>query len=171
MAKKAHTPSRRAMLAGLAAAPLAGDALAESTDSLPDPIFAAIERHRLAFDEFVRLSSVADEISAISDRRSVTKEDEAALDASELALDETMKALLVTTPATMAGALAAIEYLVEYEDGRVPHHGAEFLPSLLRSPIFKGVVQHHEPTPRNHSKGWSFPTVDCATSPIAGERA
>jgi hypothetical protein len=48
------------------------------------------------------------------------------------ALDE----LLATVPATAAGMRAAIQYLIGYDDGRLPDNIGQFLVTLLKSPLF-----------------------------------
>jgi hypothetical protein len=60
MAKQSHTPSRRAMLAGLAAAPLAGLPAMAGVVADEDPIFAA-------FDEFERAKTANEVISKAVD--------------------------------------------------------------------------------------------------------
>ena len=57
MAKQSHTPSRRAMLAGLAAAPVAG---------LPG-VAEAIERHKAAHLAYANAPDVEEIIAALSD--------------------------------------------------------------------------------------------------------
>ena len=48
MAKQSHTPSRRAMLAGLAAAPVAGLPAIAGVAPLSEALAGAIERHKAA---------------------------------------------------------------------------------------------------------------------------
>ena len=48
MAKQSHTPSRRAMLAGLAAAPVAGLPAIAGVVAPDDPIFAAFAEYERA---------------------------------------------------------------------------------------------------------------------------
>lgn len=60
MAEKPHTPSRRAMLAGLAAAPVAGLPVIAGVVSDADPIFAA-------FAEYERAKAASEVISTATD--------------------------------------------------------------------------------------------------------
>jgi hypothetical protein len=105
--------TRRAVLAGAAAIP----ALAlPATAAQPDPIFAAIEKHRaahiVAMETGRVVSGTPDEapsyvVAEKKDREARTKAHEAAY------------ALLDLRPATMAGILALLEYVEEFNAGNV----------------------------------------------------
>jgi hypothetical protein len=43
-----------------------------------------------------------------------------------------------TAPRTAAGIRAAIQYLLGYDDGRLPDNIGQFLATLLKSPLFIG---------------------------------
>lgn len=108
------TSTRRAVLAGAAALPaLSVPALASIAG---DPIFAAIERHRAAY--VVRMekcqiqSETADYDPANADI--VAAADDACDEASAAA-----NALLVTPPTTMAGILALLQYVEDFNNGMV----------------------------------------------------
>jgi hypothetical protein len=112
-------PSRRAVLAGIAAAPaLAAPALALSG---PDPIFAAIERHKAAF----RVSQETGRIrsSTIDNERAAGYDPvqcKAAIEASgaaDDAVDAAADALITIRPTTMAGVLALIRYVEAFNGG------------------------------------------------------
>jgi hypothetical protein len=100
---KSH--SRRATLAGIATAPaLDAPALALSGTG-PDPIFAAIEQHRVAFADWGRLP----------------EESEAEAAAINRTLDlET--ALIETQPSTMAGILAIMQYRRDFDIASPGYH-------------------------------------------------
>lgn len=67
MAKQSHTPSRRAMLAGLAAAPTAALPVIAGAVTEDDPIFAAIAKQR-------RRKALADEAGALVNGKCVDLE-------------------------------------------------------------------------------------------------
>ena len=87
-----------------------------------DPIFDLIEAHREAWAKAVE-ADYADELAAEREER------------HRLAKDALAK-LLETPPATLAGVRAIIEYLVEWDKECIPEDSGEYLPTLLRSPIF-----------------------------------
>ena len=103
---KSH--SRRAILAGIAAAPvLAAPALALSSAG-PDPIFALIERHKACNAAF---SSVLREPG--QDRDEWRRREDEASDVERDACGE----MVATVPTTLAGLLALLRY-VEHEHAR-----------------------------------------------------
>ena len=77
MAKQSHTPSRRAMLAGLAAAPVAGLPAIAGGVATDDPIFAAIAEHRFckarAEAALASLNGKFEELEAAKDRIAVIR--------------------------------------------------------------------------------------------------
>jgi hypothetical protein len=113
--------SRRAVLAGIAAAPaLAAPALALSGAG-PDPIFAAIERHKVAF----RISQEAGRIrSGTVDAEWAPEYDpvkcKAVMEADSVASDadaDAANALTTVRPTTMAGVLALIRHVEAFNAG------------------------------------------------------
>jgi hypothetical protein len=89
----AHT--RRTIIAGLAALPAVAAPIAASLD---DPIFAAIERHRAAVAALELISA------------GVEPARYAAAEAEVLASGN---ALLTTTPQTVAGCRALVDFIIE----------------------------------------------------------
>jgi hypothetical protein len=51
-------------------------------------------------------------------------------------LDAAKAELLETPPTTMAGAAAAIAWLVEFDEHSIPETSGEYMRTLSRSPIF-----------------------------------
>jgi hypothetical protein len=51
-------------------------------------------------------------------------------------LDAAKAELLETPPTTLAGARAAIAWLVEYDEPNIPETSGEYMRTLIRSPIF-----------------------------------
>jgi hypothetical protein len=81
--------TRRTVLAGIATAPLAAPAVALA----PDPVFAAIERHRVALVAFV------------------TAHGEDELDEAGDVHQDALVELLETKPTTAAGCVAVLRYV------------------------------------------------------------
>jgi hypothetical protein len=97
-----------------------------------DPIFDLIEAHSQAWAQYF----YSDAIEKWERGRGVTPEIEAAHDNLDQALCDAMAKLRGTPPTTLAGAWAIIEYLIEWDRDCVPKNSGEYLPTLLRSPIF-----------------------------------
>lgn len=141
MAKQSLTPSRRAMLAGLAAAPVAGLPAIIDAAAAGDPIFAAIDRHKAAWAEFSATCDLTDEVLAEHQGREITKADRAAYRAADRAEDEARDALVATVPTTKAGALAVMAWLHEFDTECEPGTTGKFVATLMRSPIFATEAQ------------------------------
>ncbi|MGD9657092.1 MAG: hypothetical protein AB7U61_05530 [Methylocystis sp.] len=119
MAEKPHTPSRRAMLAGLAVAPVAGLPAIAVTVASDDPIFAAIAEQRCC-------KAGADEALAVCNRIIDEVSEKVGIDEAEDAFGESNKAyfdaelgVLAAWPTAAAAALALLAFLVEHFEG--PH--------------------------------------------------
>jgi hypothetical protein len=106
MAKQFLTPSRRAMLAGLAAAPVAGLPAIASVVAEPDPVLAALEglgRARAAYEQIGDDCSDAVLNHVCADKRNAEV------------------ALYSTAPATPAGAARLLRVIADYlsEEGNL----------------------------------------------------
>jgi hypothetical protein len=115
------TASRRAVLAGIATAPvLAAPALALS-GAEPDPIFAAIEHHRVAFQ--ISLTAGRIQSGTIDARWSPEydpfkcKEVDEASSAADDASTDAAYALTTTRPTTTAGILALVRHVEAFNAG------------------------------------------------------
>jgi hypothetical protein len=95
-----------------------------------DPTFAAIERHKVAFEA---LGEVALGVTATAAERDANRQ---ACDALGAALDE----FEATIPTTIAGLRAAIEYAVEIDRDCIPHVGGRIAAALLKSPVFASAA-------------------------------
>src|SRR5579862_110532 len=109
--------SRRAILAGIAAAPMAAvPAIALATD----PIFAAIERHKAAFrasQEAGRIQSGTIDLEGAAGYDVLCEAAQVASDAADEANEDAAYALLTVRPTTMTGVLALIRYVEEFNAG------------------------------------------------------
>jgi hypothetical protein len=104
--------------------------------ALPDPIFAAIERHKPAWATVGALSPTVDDVAAMREGREITQADREASERASVMEEHALNALLNTTPTTAAGMRTAIQYLVGYDDGRLPDNIGRFMVTLLKSPLF-----------------------------------
>ena len=112
------TTSRRAILAGAAALPaLAMPAIASAT---VDPIFALIEAHRVAFPRRLEAQRATGEIPLLEDP-DCGEADRALHAADDEAFEADMNAafaLVTVPPTTMAGVLALIDYVDNFNRGK-----------------------------------------------------
>ena len=126
--------TRRAVLSGVLAVGAIGAAMASaaapSLAAAPDPIFDLIEAHRTAWARIADAHEKHDE--GTLSKEAFTSEIEARW--SELV--DAKNQLLKTPPATLVGARAIIEYLIEWDKENDPETSYEYLSTLLRSPIF-----------------------------------
>ena len=111
MAKSSTTTSRRTVLAGITVAALAGPALA-LTSAGPDPIFAAIKRHRAAAEAF---SASVDEQAELETAREDDPRWRDFERRSEVISDQLKEERwqLFEAPMSIAGLVALIEYMEE----------------------------------------------------------
>jgi hypothetical protein len=129
--------SRRLFLAAGSASAVFG-ALAQATVAAPadaDPIFAAIDRHKVAERAFLVTCNLTDEVQAEREGREVTEADHAAWDSARDVEEAALQALIETAPTSKAGARAAIEWLAHYDRGCEPRHVGQFAMTLLSSPV------------------------------------
>jgi len=125
--------TRRAVVAGLAATPVAGLPALAGVFSDPDPIFAVIDRHEAAEVRYCAACKLTDEIAARRERRVVMAEDHDEFDAAERNSSEALDAFLATAPTTIAGVRAFLRHCIDEES--IEEFLAEALETLLDSPI------------------------------------
>jgi hypothetical protein len=100
----------------------------------PDPIFAAIERHREAIAAFESACRRTDNVTAQQQGRRVTRADERAYNAAHRREVKAMSELQSTTPLTVEGARAAMQYLIDF-DAPDSSASGKFLPALMKSAL------------------------------------
>ena len=88
-----------------------------------DPVLALVARCRREWNNF---GEVLEKTGAWDDKQ------------ARRALAAAMARLLATPPTTLAGARAAVAWLVEYDEPNVPNTSGEYMRTLSRSPIFAG---------------------------------
>ena len=101
-------------------------AIAEAADRVlacagPDPVVALVKTARDAWDRVGAAEKA---------------EDQRLVDEALGAFHEIMGNIQETPPTTVAGARAAIEWLVQYDEPNIPETSGEYLRTLIRSPIF-----------------------------------
>lgn len=101
----------------------------------PDPIFAAIARHKAAWDAFGIACAATDEVLAKQQGRKITPADIAADEAAVEVERQALEDMIEVVPQTAAGMRAAIAHMVYIERGCVPEMGGRFLTALLESPL------------------------------------
>jgi hypothetical protein len=103
----------------------------------PDPIFAAIERHREALAALDSACSRTDNVTAKQQGRRVTRAEERALRAADKAEVRALCELLATTPTTVNGARRAMKYLRAFDSEDLVRAavGGKFLPALMKSAL------------------------------------
>ncbi len=130
--------TRRAVVAGLAAAPVAGlPAIASEIPADADPIYAAIERHKAAEARYCAACGLTDEVAAQDEDRVVTAEDHAEFTAAQINSDDALDAFLSTTPMTVAGVRAFLRHCIDEES--LEQDLGEALETLLRSPVLANL--------------------------------
>ena len=123
--------SRRATLCALTVAPLAAIVGVEAVLAA-DPIFAVIERHKVAEAAFAATLSLIDEVRASEEGREVTQANRDTCEAADQASEDILAELLASAPVSTAGFRAALEYIINLDDG---YHLTAFAPTLLKSPL------------------------------------
>jgi hypothetical protein len=83
---------------------------------LPDPIFVAIERHKMMYRQLDAACGRSDEAEARAEGRAVTDEDRLACEVAHQNETEALEALAKTAPTTKAGLRAAIDYIAKMDD-------------------------------------------------------
>jgi hypothetical protein len=106
------------------------ESLAKAADApAPDPIFDLIEAHRKAW---ARIVDANENLEAALSKDAFTVE----IKARDREYDAAKDKLLKTPPATLGGARAIIEFLIDWDKENDPETSYEYLSTLLRSPIF-----------------------------------
>jgi hypothetical protein len=89
-----------------------------------DPVLAIVAKLRAAWH---RLGKIIEETERC---------DGPLIDEVNRVLDAAKAELLETHPTTLAGARAAMAWLVEYDEPNIPKTSGEYMRTLIRSPIF-----------------------------------
>ena len=130
--------SRRLFLAAGSATAVFGALSAAAAAQETDPIFAAIERVNATWAAYSDACDLTDNVAREEKGETVSEADKTIYELARTAWQEAEDALVATIPTTLAGARAAIAYLVEYGKDCVPENSGRFLRTLVASPIFGG---------------------------------
>ena len=136
---------RRAALSGIAAAAAAAIAAPHVAKAAPaasaaaDPVFAAIERHKVAWARLDVACRLTDTVAAEQEGRTISDADEAENSAANDDETAAFFAVISTVPQSKAGARALIEYVGRLDDlTAVDEALPTFLATLLRSTLIAG---------------------------------
>jgi hypothetical protein len=105
-------------------------------DRVPDPIFAAIARHRVARESLIVAIPRSDKVTAKREGREVTKADEDAVEALSLDEEAAFLDLLVIVPTTLEGRRALLQHLVQRDEDGISEPIGELAAKMLRLPMF-----------------------------------
>ncbi|HEY1942801.1 MAG TPA: hypothetical protein VGH40_11820 [Roseiarcus sp.] len=115
--------------AAMGAAPALRGDVKPSAPVAPDPVFAAITRHKAAWQAWT---------AAEGDGGELSQADDAAAGAAHKEEQKALNALLRLPPTTIEGMRAAIKYTAAVcKRGDVPEYLATFTSTLLESPVLK----------------------------------
>ena len=99
-----------------------------ATEAAPvDPVFAAIERHRVLWSRVVDMDQETDPCRVHPGPH--------AYKAAHEEYEAAEEALLTTVPVTKGGARAILEYLIKFDEGCEPDVTGGYFPTLLKSPL------------------------------------
>jgi len=125
--------TRRAALCALAGvSALAIPIVTASAGARPDPIFAAIRRHRSAYQS---LKATRFAMQDLISEREVSKAEWDAYDRAHENEDAAFDELLTVLPETSLGMRAVIAHLIILDDGRLSRKMSQLLTLLLKSQV------------------------------------
>jgi hypothetical protein len=130
-----HKTRRSALRALAPASVLLRPTIGAIAGSFPDPIFAAIERHKAAYEARKAASFAIDDLIHNPDAREVSEAEWDALQQAHENENAAFDALLTVPPATSLGMRAIIAHLISIDDGRLSHEMRQLLALLLESPL------------------------------------
>ncbi len=125
--------THRAALGALASALVIPKIAARAATA--DPIFAAIERHKIAWRTVGALSRSIDDVAAMRKGREVARAERYAFERANATADLALEELLATAPESLDGIRVAITYILDFDSGYIADLARPFLTTLLNSPI------------------------------------
>ncbi len=130
-----YTTRRAALRALVGASALAMPTISSFASALGDPIFAAIARHKAAYEAALKLSFAVDDLINNPEGREVSEAEWDALDRARKDEDAAFSELLTRAPETNAGMRAIIAHLVFLDDGRLSQKMRQLLALLIKSRV------------------------------------
>jgi hypothetical protein len=138
IAVQGHKTRRAALRALVGASALAIPAIGASasiSSALGDPILAAIERHRAAYEAVLASRFAIDDMIHTPEGRKVSQAEWEAFERAHENEDAAFGQLLKGAPETSAGMRAIIAHLVSLDDGRLPEKMRRLLALMLKSRV------------------------------------
>jgi hypothetical protein len=133
MAAHGHKTRRATLRALVGASVLAVPTIGAIAGFLPDPILAAIERHKAAYQALNATRFALDEVIYNPEGREVSQSEWDALHQAHENEDAAFDALLTSPPETCLGMRATIAHLISIDDGRLSQEIRQLLRLLLDS--------------------------------------
>jgi hypothetical protein len=130
-----HQTRRSALRALAGASVLLRPTIGAIAGSLKDPIFAAIESHKAAYEARKAASFAIDDLIHNPEAREVSEAEWDALEQAHENENAAFDALLTAPPVTSLGMRAIIAHLISIDDGRLSHEMRQLLALLLESPL------------------------------------
>ncbi len=138
IAAETHKTRRAALRALAGASALAVPVIAASGFMLPDPVFAAIERHKAAYEACEATSFAIDDLINDPEGREVSEAEWDALERAHKNENTAFDELVTVTPETPAGMRAIIAHLIRIDDGRLSDKMRQLLSLLQKSSLLAG---------------------------------
>ena len=135
MAAEGYKTRRAALRALVGAGALAVPAIGSIAAASGDPIFAAIERHKAAFDAREAASFAIDDLINNPEGRELSQADWDAYERARDNEDAAFGQLLTGAPETVDGMRAIIAHLVSLDDGRLSEKMRQLLALMLQSRV------------------------------------
>ena len=137
IAAEAHKTRRAALRTLVGASALAIPTIGASAGARPDPILAAIERHKAAYEAALALSFAIDDV-IYTPEREVSEAEWDALQRAHENEDAAFDALLTAPPETSLGMRAIIAHLISIDDGGLSPKVRQLLALLQKSRLLAG---------------------------------
>jgi len=137
IAVEAHKTRRAALRALVGAGALAIPTIGAIAGARPDPILAAIERHKAAYEAALALSFAIDDV-IYTPEREVSEAEWEALQRAHENENAAFEALLTAAPETCAGMRAVVAHLSFLDDGRLSPKVRQLLALLQKSRLLAG---------------------------------
>jgi len=135
MSADGHKTRRAALRALAGASVLVVPTIGAIAGSFRDPIFAAIERHKSAYEARGATSFAINDLINTPEGRAVSEAEWDALERAHQNENAAFDALLTAPPETAAGMKAIIAHLISIDDGRLSQEMRRLLELLLNSPL------------------------------------
>jgi hypothetical protein len=134
MAAEGHKTRRAALRAFVGASAFAIPTINAIASATGDPVFAAIERHKAAYEVLQTTRFTIDDMM-YNPEREVSDAEWDAYDRGHKTEEAAFDELLTYAPETNAGVRAIVAHLIFLDDGRLSDKMKQLLASLLKSRV------------------------------------